>query len=148
MIDHRPWPYPKGPRVLIEHPDPDKALELATAIRNAGCAVGICRGPQPTGDPPSRCPLHRLEPCVAVEGADLVVTVLDLAEAEGREVIRGLRTRYPSTPLVVAATVAQTLDLGEALDGCMVVQVDAPADEVAATVLAGLADSQRTKGER
>lgn len=138
-IDPAPWPYPAGPLVLIEHPDPDKALELATAIRKAGCAVGICRGPDPTGDPPTRCPLHRLEPCVAVEGADLVVTVLDLTEPDGREVVRGLRMRYPSVPLVLAATIAQTLELGDVLEGCTVVRIDAEPDEVVAAVLDGLA---------
>lgn len=97
-IDLQPWPYPERPRVLIEHHQPDAALELATAIRQAGCTVGICRGPDATADPATRCPLHRLEPCIAVEGADLVVTALDLEEEEGRQVLRGLRTRYPSTP--------------------------------------------------
>src|SRR5690349_19649445 len=98
-----PWPYTEGPRVLIEHPDPDRALELAGAIRRAGCTVGICRGPGATGEP--RCPVHRLEPCVAVEGADAVVTLLDFESAYAREVLQGLRTRYPSKPLVVAVTV-------------------------------------------
>jgi DNA-binding NarL/FixJ family response regulator len=133
-IELQPWPYPEGPRVLIEHPDPDAALELATAIRRTGCSVGICRGPDATADPPTRCPLHRLEPCVAVEGADLVVTVLDLEEQDGREVVRGLRTRYPSTALVVAATVSETLALDDLLEGCTVVPVNAEPEQVVAAV--------------
>ena len=137
-IDLQPWPYPERPRVLIEHPKPDAALELASAIRQAGCTVGICRGPDATADPATRCPLHRLEPCVVVEGADLVVTVLDLEEDEGREVVRGLRTRYPSTPLVVAATVSETLALGDLLDGCTVVPVSAAPEQVVAAVLDAL----------
>jgi hypothetical protein len=115
-----------------------RALELASAIRKAGCTVGICRGPDATADPATRCPLHRLEPCVAVEGADLVVTVLDLEEDEGREVVRGLRTRYPSTPLVVAATISETLALGDLLDGCTVVPVSAAPEQVVAAVLDAL----------
>jgi hypothetical protein len=144
-IDLQPWPYTERPRVLIEHHQPDAALELATAIRQAGCTVGICRGPDATADPATRCPLHRLEPCIAVEGADLVVTALDLEEEEGRQVLRGLRTRYPSTPLVVAATVGETLDLGELLEGCTVVPVDAEPEQVAAAVHGALPTDSRSR---
>jgi DNA-binding NarL/FixJ family response regulator len=147
-IDLQPWPYPERPRVLIEHHQPDAALELATAIRQAGCTVGICRGPDATADPATRCPLHRLEPCVAVEGADLVVTALDLEKEEGRQVLRGLRTRYPSTPLVVAATVGETLDLGELLEGCTVVSVDAEPEQVAAAVRGALPSDSRDRVRR
>ncbi len=133
-IDLRPWPFPGRPRVLIEHPDPDAGLELAGAIRRAGYGVAICRGPARSADPPTRCPLHQLEPCIAVEGTDVVVTVLDLADEDGVGVVKGLRTRYPSKRLVVAATVGQTLQLGEVLEGCTVVQVDAQPDEIVAAV--------------
>jgi hypothetical protein len=120
--------------VLIEHPDPDNALELAAAIRTHGSTVGICRGPDAAADPPTRCPLHDLEPCVAVKGADVVVTALDLDAREARAVVTGLRTRYASRPLVVLATVAQTLDLGEVLEGCTVLPIDADPARVAAAV--------------
>ena len=133
-IDLGPWPFPGGPRVLIEHPDPNEALELAGAIRRAGCSVYICRGPARGGDPPTRCPLHKLEPCVAVEGADVVVTALDLADDEGVGVLMGLRTRYPGKPLIVAATVSQSLELGDVLEGCTVVPVDEGPDPVVAAV--------------
>jgi hypothetical protein len=123
-IDLGPWPFLDGPRVLIEHPDPNEALDLAGAIRRARCSVYICSGPARAGDPPTRCPLHKLEPCVAVEGADVVVTALDLADKDGVGVVRGLRTRYPGKPLIVAATVSQTLELGDVLEGCTVVPVD------------------------
>jgi hypothetical protein len=134
-----PWPFLNGPRVLIEHPDPNEALELAGAIRRAGCSVYICRGPARSGDPPTRCPLHKLEPCVAVEGADAVVTALDLADEDGVRVLRGLRTRYPSKPLIVAATVSQSLELGDVLEGCTVVPVDEGPDTLAAAVCEALA---------
>lgn len=133
-IELGPWAYSDRPRVLIEHPDPDEALELATAIRAVGCAVGICRGPDATAHPATRCPLHRLEPCAAVEGADAVVTALDLESEDGREVLRGLRTRYAGTPVLVQATVAGTLALGEELEGCVVLPVDAEPTRVAAAV--------------
>ena len=137
-IELQPWAYPERPRVLIEHPDPDSGLELATAIRRAGCTVGICRGPDTTADPPIRCPLHGLEPCVAVEGADLVVTALDLDREDARQVLDGLRTRYPSTPLTVLATVGQTIELGDLLEGCTVLPIAASPEQVAAEVLSSL----------
>lgn len=142
-IDLQPWAYPERPRVLIELSDPDTALELAAAIRRAGCTVGICRGPDATADPVKRCPLHRLEPCIAVEGADLVVTALDLEEEDGRQILQGLRTRYPSTPLVVAATVGETLELGELLVGCTVVPVAAEPEQFVTAILAALPSNSR-----
>jgi CheY-like chemotaxis protein len=137
-IDLQPWPFPDRPRVLIEHADPDRSLELASAINSAGCAVGVCRGLDATGNPATRCPLHRLEPCVAVEGADVVVTALDLEQEDGREVLRGLRTRYPGIPLVVAATVTETLELGDLLAGCTVVPVDAESKQLTQAVVTAL----------
>jgi DNA-binding NarL/FixJ family response regulator len=144
-IDLKPWAFPERPRVLIELANEDRGLELAAAISRAGCTVGICRGPEAAADPATRCPLHRLEPCVAVEGADLVVSALDLEEEEGREVLRGLRTRYPSTPLVVEATVRQTLELGDLLTGCTVVPQGAEPDQLVAAVVAAL-PSDRVAG--
>jgi hypothetical protein len=134
-IELQPWAFPERPRVLIEHRDPDSGLELAAAIRRAGCTVGICRGPDAAADPPTRCPLHGLEPCVVVEGADLVVTALDLDREEAREVLDGLRTRYPGTPLTVLATVGQAIELGGLLEGCTVLPVAATPEQVAAEVL-------------
>lgn len=133
-IDLEPWRYEDRPRVLIEHPEPDDALELAAAIRAAGCTVGICGGPNATG----RCPLHALEPCVAVGGADLVVTALAFDDADGRAVLRGLRRRYADVPLVVLATVSDTLALGDVLYGCTVLPVDSPPERVAEEVRAQL----------
>jgi hypothetical protein len=135
VISLEPWRYPERPRVLIEHRDADRGLRLATALRNAGCTVAICRGPDALADPTTRCPLHLHERCVAVEGADLVVTVLDFDEEANRAVLRGLRARYPDSPLVVVATVGQALDLRESLERCTVVPIDATPDRIAAAVL-------------
>lgn len=137
-IELGPWPFTQRPRVLIEHPDPDEGLELATALRRAGCTVAICRGPDAAGDPPTRCPLHNLQPCVVVEGADVVVTLLGFGREDARGVLRGLRVRYGETPLVVAATVADTLELEDELQGCTVVPEDPALDQVVAAVLRAL----------
>lgn len=137
-IDLQPWPDTGTPRVLIELADQERSLALAAAIRNAGCFVGICSGPDSTADPATRCPLHRLEPCVAVEGADVVVTALDLETEDGRLVLHGLRTRYPSTPVVVEATVMDTLALTDELEGCTVVPVGAEPERTAEAVVRSL----------
>lgn len=68
----------------------------------------------------------------------MVVTALDLRHEDGREVLRGLRTPYPSVPLVVAATVGETLDLGELLAGCTVVPVDVEPKQLTQAVLTAL----------
>jgi hypothetical protein len=135
IIELQPWSYDDRPRVLIEHRDPDEALEMAAALRKAGLTVGICRGPEAQGAHPTRCPLHQLEPCVAVEGADVVVTALDLDEEEGMRVLEGLRVRYPSTALVVAVTPQQALDHGALLRDCIVVPADAEPTRVVRAVL-------------
>lgn len=137
-IDLLPWRFDERPRVLIEHPDPDRGLELGTAIRRAGFTVGVCTGPDAAADPATRCPLHRLQPCVGVEGADLVVTALDLETKDGRGVLRGLRTRYATTPLVVMATVGEAIEFEDVLQGCTVVAVDADPEEVTAAVVDAL----------
>jgi CheY-like chemotaxis protein len=135
-IDQQPWAFPERPRVLLELADQDRGLELASALRHAGCTVRICHGPDATADPATRCPLHQLEPCVAVEGADVVVTALNLETDDGRQVLRGLRTRYPGKPLVIEATVTQSLELEDLLTGCTVVPERAVREQLVAAVLA------------
>ena len=48
------WPFAGRPRVLIEHSDAARALELAGALRQAGCTVGVCCGPDAAADPAVR----------------------------------------------------------------------------------------------
>ena len=127
--------------MLIEHSEPNEALALATAIRSAGCAIAVCCGPDARAERPTRCPLHRLEPCLAVEGADVVVTVLDFQREDAREVLHGLRLRYPQTPVVAAVTVQQSLDLAAELEGCVVVPLDAEHARVVEAVIEAMPPS-------
>jgi hypothetical protein len=100
-------------------------------------------GPDAKGDPAARCPLHGLELWVAVEGADLVVTALDLDQEDARQVLRGLRTRYPSMPLTVLATVDQTVELRDLLEGCTVLHGGGTPDQVTAEILGTLTRESR-----
>jgi hypothetical protein len=73
-----------------------------------------------------------------VEGADVVVTALGLERADSRDVLRGLRTRYPDTPLVVEGSAGDRLELSETLEGCTVVAPDTESQAVVAAVLGAL----------
>jgi CheY-like chemotaxis protein len=117
--------------VLVEHPVPETCLELVAELRRRGCAVAICSGP----DALAKCPLHSFDSCVAVEGADVIVTALGFDREDAREVLRGLRTRYPSTSLVVEVAVADALELEDELYGCTVVSEEAAPAEIADAVV-------------
>lgn len=100
-LSPRPWPWPERPRVLLEHPDRERGLAAATALRQAGYAVGVCQGPLESGRPPARCPLVGPAGCMLVDGADVVVSSLGVERNETCEVIEALRIKYPRTPLIV-----------------------------------------------
>jgi hypothetical protein len=134
LIDLQPWPFDGAPRVLLEHADPEACFPLVEELRHRGCAVGICGGP----DVDVRCPLHALEACAAVEGADVVFTALGFWREDAREVLRGLRARYPGKPLVVGTAVAEALELQDELYGCTVVPEDAEPARIADAVTAAL----------
>jgi CheY-like chemotaxis protein len=131
-LDLQPWAFAGRPRVLVEHPDPDSCMDLVAELRRRGCTVAICKGP----DSDARCPVHSLEPCCAVEGADVVLTALGFEREDARSVLRGLRTRYPSTPLIVEAAVADALELEDDLRGCTVIPENAEPGRVAEIVAA------------
>ena len=133
-IDLRSWPFAERPRVLLEHPDPAACFALTDELRRRGYTVAVCSGP----DVDARCPLHALESCAGVEGADVVVTALGFERQDAREVLRGLRTRYPGKPLVVEVAVADALELEEDLYGCTVVPEDAEPARVADAVTGAL----------
>ena len=96
-IDPAPWPWLDRPRVLLENPDRDAALAAVDVLRHAGYAVAVCPGPDDAAD----CPVACGDGCSLVEGADVVVTSLGLDREPGREVLAGLRSRYPGRRLVV-----------------------------------------------
>jgi hypothetical protein len=131
-INPQPWRWSE-PRVLVEHPDEAAGLAIASGLRFAGFAVGVCPGPRGHG----QCPLTGPEGCAAAHEADLVVCSLGYEDETAREVLRELRTRYPATPLLVEVPQESDPQLDELLDGCH--QLPAPATpEQIVTAVRGL----------
>jgi hypothetical protein len=128
-IDPQPWRW-GHPRVLIEHPDEAAGLAIASGLRFAGYAVGVCPGPRGHG----QCPLTGPAGCAPAHDADLVVCSLGYEREVAREVLRELRTRYPDTPLMVEVPSDIDADLLELLDGCHRLPTPASAEQVVAAV--------------
>jgi hypothetical protein len=123
--EHGEWSTPTGrPRVLIENPDGADLWAHASVLREAGYDIAVCGGPSPAGEPRhgfavprpstywenppvkerhgrSTCPLVSDGHCPLVEGADVVVSTVALAESD--EILQALSVRrWP--PLVVEGT--------------------------------------------
>jgi CheY-like chemotaxis protein len=118
------------PRVLVEDPDEEAGLAIASGLRFAGYAVAVCPGPRGHG----QCPLSGPAGCAPAHDADLVVCNLGYEREVAREVLRELRTRYPSTPLLVVVPPAVDADLQEVLESCHQLPAGATPEQVVAAV--------------
>jgi CheY-like chemotaxis protein len=125
----QPWRW-SHPRVLVEHPDEEAGLGIASGLRFAGYAVAVCPGPRGH----ARCPLTGPAGCAPAHDADIVVCSLGYEREEAREVLRELRMRYPDTPLVVEAPSDMDADLRELLDGCRRLPSPASPEQIVAAV--------------
>ena len=69
--------------------------------------------------PPGRgkCPLTGPEGCAPAHDADLVVCALGYEGDTGREVLREMRTRYPSVPVLVEVPSEIDAELEQMLEG-------------------------------
>ncbi len=111
----QPWRW-NHPRVLVEHPDEKLGMEIASGLRYAGYAVGICPGPRGH----ERCPLTGPAGCAPAHDADLIVSSLGLEREPAREILAEMRRRYPETPLLVELPPDADAELRALLDGCHV----------------------------
>lgn len=118
--------------MLVEHPDEQAGLEISSALRYAGYAVVICPGPPGRG----KCPLTGPEGCAPAHDADLVVCALGYEGDTGREVLREMRTRYPSVPVLVEVPSEIDAELEQMLEGCERLPAPATAEQVLASVQA------------
>ena len=116
--------------MLVEHPDEATGLAIASGLRYAGYAVGVCPGPRAHG----KCPLTGPEGCAPAHDADLVVCALDYEHETAREVLRELRTRYPDVPLLVEVPSSMQAELEDILDGCATLPAPATPEQVVAAV--------------
>lgn len=105
-------------RVLVEAPSP-WSFPVKEALSMPGVAVTYCPGPAAGMRLP--CPVTVGCACWRAEDADVVVAALGLAESEGREIVAGLRQRYPDLPVIVLAW-RSDVGAGRAdIEGCEVV---------------------------
>jgi hypothetical protein len=125
----QPWRW-DHPRVLVEHPDEETGLAIASGLRFAGYAVAICPGPAGHG----RCPLTGPAGCAPAHDADLVVSSLGYEREAAREVLRELRTHYPDTPLLVETPSDMDTGMNELLDGCHQLSAPASTEQIVAAV--------------
>lgn len=105
-------------RVLVEAPSP-WSFPVKEALTIPGVAVTYCPGPAWGTRLP--CPVTVGCACWRAEEADVVISALGLGEREGREIVAGLRQRYPDLPVVV---LAWRSDVGAGrtdIEGCEVV---------------------------
>jgi CheY-like chemotaxis protein len=137
----QPWRW-SHPRVLVEHPDEATGLAIASGLRFAGYAVGVCPGPRGH----EKCPLTGPAGCAPAHDADLVVCSLGYESETARKILRELRTRFPDTPLLVEVPSDIDTDLQELLEGCERLPAPASPDQVVAAVqsLAGHAAEEAT----
>ncbi len=128
-INPQTWRW-SHPRVLVEDPDEKAGLAIASGLRFAGYAVAVCPGPRAHG----QCPLTGPAGCAPAHDADIVVCNLGYERGVAREVLRELRRRYPSTPLLVVVPPEVDADLQELLDGCHQLPAGATREQVVAAV--------------
>jgi hypothetical protein len=125
----QPWRW-SHPRVLVEHPDEEAGMAIASGLRFAGYAVAICPGPRGHG----KCPLTGPAGCAPAHEADLVVCSLGYESEQAQEILRELRMRYPDTPLLVEPPVARDESLNELLEGCHLLPVPATPGQIVSAV--------------
>jgi len=134
-IKPQPWRW-NHPRVLVEHPDEQLGMDIASGLRYAGYAVAICPGPRGH----ARCPLTGPAGCAPAHDADLVVSSLGLERESAREIVHELRTRYPETPLLVEVPPQPDAELLALLEGCHLLTAPTTPEQVLEAV-------QRVAGE-
>jgi hypothetical protein len=137
-LSPQPWPWRGARRVLVEHPDREAGLALASALRGAGYAVAVCPGPES----PDPCPLAGDEGCAAAHDADAVFFSLGLGSPAAREVLRALTTSLEDAPILVAATRDEADEWRELVRGCTVVSPSVPPYQLVRLVDAALAGGE------
>jgi hypothetical protein len=121
-------------RVLVENPDFGFAAERV--FEAAGYNVAVCGGPERLRG--HRCPLVTEGRCALAEGADVIVHSLNPARPEHAAVLRALRARHPTTPLIVEVPSPALVRHTALLQGCTIMEMPATRDKLVSTVASSL----------
>ncbi|MDW3220434.1 MAG: hypothetical protein R8F63_17635 [Acidimicrobiales bacterium] len=106
-----------GPRVLVEHHDPNVGLAVGDLLASEGYEVATCGGPADRRP----CPLSRGDRCGRTAEADVVLFGLEVEDELDRDVLARLKTAMPDTPIVVEIPTARVPLYAAELDGCVTV---------------------------
>ena len=107
-----------GPRVLIEETDSRRQTAVAKILRDHGCTVLICAGPEAAGKP---CPLVKFDYCDGVARADLVVHLMRQNSPMNRSVLEKIRARHGDTPVILEAPRPYVDSRPDDVEGCIVI---------------------------
>lgn len=105
-----------GRRALIECEDPTIQDGLTRVLHEHGYTVAVCGGP--TARTARTCPLVVDGSCQLLEGANVVLHLLDAAEPANRAILASIRDRVPETPVVVEVGPTDENVLDDAVVGC------------------------------
>lgn len=119
-------------RVLVENASPALRFADFGRYRDAGLDVRLCSGPEDAGDV---CPLLAGERCPYAERADVVL----FGFGAPSPILRALRDRHPSIPVVVEVPRGEDADLPA---GCTALPSPASVDEQV-RVLVGAVTAER-----
>jgi len=123
--------------VLVENPDVGVGFVLERFLEREGCEVAVCGGPD--GLRRHRCPLVFDEDCALAAGADVIVHGLNPDRPEHAEVLRALRSKHPTTPVVVEVPRPSIERHAGLLADCIVVPFPATRDSLRGAVDRALA---------
>ncbi len=103
------------PRVLVEESDGAIRDAMVQVLEEAGFEAVGCGGPD--DHPGSRCPLVADGECPAAQLADVILFSLRISDPVNQAVLRALKRRHPSTPIVVEVPKPKVVALNELLVG-------------------------------
>jgi len=127
-----------GQRVLIEAGDWAQQETLARILRDAGYRTASCDGPEAG----NRCSLVAGSGCSACLEADAVVHSLRHSEPRNREVLLGIRERFPDLPLVVEVPGPRVDRYPDDFVGCIVIPQPMTASHLLDAVAEALESAQ------
>lgn len=107
----------RRPRVLVEDPDPAWQRMLDQMLTDKGYEAVICPGPEGLA---GGCSLVAQGGCLLVGSADVVLTSLNLAHPDNREVLHALSHIHPRTPVVALVSRKEAWEHPSCLYGCAV----------------------------